>query len=117
MIALYIVLGIALLIAAILFTKLKVFVCYEDRLAVYAKILFFKFNIFPEKIKKQKKTKKKKGTKKPPQKAPQPAKKEEKSIVTKLWEMRSILSEIISRFLGKLHFKFLKLHISSKGWL
>lgn len=112
MIALYIVLGIALLIAAILFTKLKVFVCYEDRLAVYAKILFFKFNIFPEKIKKQKKTKKKKGTKKPPQKAPPPAKKEEKSIVTKLWEMRSILSETISRFLGKLHFKFLKLHIN-----
>lgn len=112
MIALYVILGIALLFAAILLTKIKVFVCYESSLTVYAKILFFKFNIFPEKVKKQKKSKKKKGKKKPPQKSSPPVKKEEKSIVAKLWEMRSALTEILSRFLGKLHFKFLKLHVS-----
>lgn len=106
MIALYIILGIALLIIALLLTKVRLFVCYEDALRVYAKILFLKFKIVPSKEKTKKPKKKKK---KVPSKSVE--KKEEKSIVSKLWEIRSVLCEIISRFLGKLHFKFLKLKI------
>lgn len=109
MIALYIVLGIALLIFAILITKIRFFICYEDDLRVFARIWFLKFNIVPSKEKKPKakKAKKKKAITESSEK-----KKDEKSIARKLWEMRSILTEIISKFLGKLHFKFLKLRIN-----
>ena len=109
MIALYIVLGIALLIAAILFTKIRLIICYEDDLRVYAKILFLRFKIVPSK---DKKPKTKKAKKKKEKAALPEKKKEEKSIAVKLWEMRSVLSEIVSKFLGKLHFKFLKLRIN-----
>ena len=109
MIALYIVLGIALLIFAILITKIRFFICYEDDLRVFARIWFLKFNIVPSKEKKPKakKAKKKKAITESSEK-----KKDEKSIARKLWEMRSILTKIISKFLGKLHFKFLKLRIN-----
>ena len=109
MIALYIVLGIALLIFAILITKIRFFICYEDDLRVFARIWFLKFNIVPSKEKKPKakKAKKKKAITESSEK-----KKDEKSIARKLWETRSILTKIISKFLGKLHFKFLKLRIN-----
>lgn len=109
MIAIYIVLGIALLIFAILITKIRFFICYEDDLRVFARIWFLKFNIVPSKEKKPKakKAKKKKAITESSEK-----KKDEKSIARKLWEMRSILTKIISKFLGKLHFKFLKLRIN-----
>ena len=42
----YILLGITLLITALLFIKVKVFVIYENDVKVYGKFLFFKFNIF-----------------------------------------------------------------------
>ena len=109
MIALYIVLGIALLITAILLTKLRLIICYEDDLRVYAKILFLRFKIVPSK---EKKPKVKKAKKKKEKTALPAKKKEEKSIAIKLWEMRSVLIKIISKFLGKLHFKFLKLRIN-----
>ncbi len=111
MIALYIILGIALLVAAILLTKIRVYICYEDSLRVYAKIWFIKFKFVPSKEKKPKKKKAKKQKKKKPDKALPEEKKEEKSIVTQLWEIKSVLSEISSRFLGKIHFRFLKLRI------
>lgn len=111
MIALYIVLGIALLICAILLTKIRVYICYDDTLSVYAKFWFIKFKIVPSKEKKQKTKKIKKQKKEKPDKALPEEKKEEKSIVTKLWEMKSVLADVSTRFLGKLHFKFLKLRI------
>jgi len=112
MIALYIILGIALLIAAILFTRLRVFICYEDSLTVYTKIWFLRFKIVPTREKKPKKKRTKKKKKEPSKSTLPEEQKKEKSIVTKLWEMKSVLTEVLSRFLGKLHFRFLKLRIN-----
>ena len=105
----YVLLGIALLIALLLITKVRVFICYDDSLRAYARLLFFKFNIFPEKVKRTKKEKKKKRQTDEAVVTVEP--KKEKSIPKKLWEMKSLLSSIISKFLDKIHFRFLKLKI------
>ena len=47
-IALYILLGIALLIVLILSIRGSVHIVYENDLKVYFKVLFFKFWLFPE---------------------------------------------------------------------
>lgn len=114
MIVFYVILGIVLLLSATLLMKVKVFICYDENLKVYAKILFFKFKIAPAKIKipKKKKRKKKGEPTTPPTLSSQKKVQEEKSIVAKLWEIRSVLVEILPQFLGKLHFKFLKLRIN-----
>lgn len=106
----YVLLGIALLIALLLITKVRVFICYDDSLRAYARLWFFKFNIFPEKVKRTKKEKKKKRQTAEAVVTVKP--KKEKSIPKKLWEMKSLLSSIISKFLDKIHFRFLKLKIN-----
>ena len=112
----YIILGIALLIALILLCKIKLFICYEDSLTVYAQVLFLKFKLIPKislKPKKKKAKRKKKGSAPPPAPAKTEAKatKKEKSIATKLWEIKEVLLSIIERGCGKLHFRFIKLKI------
>ena len=102
----YILLGIALLIALILITKVRIIVSYTDELKVYAKILFIKIRIVPEK---EKKSKKKKDKKKDTQVKEAPQK--EESIVKKIWSIKSLVADIIARFLNKLHFKFLRLRV------
>ena len=89
----YIILGIALLVALILLCKIKLFICYEDSLTVYAQVLFLKFKLIPKislKPKKKKAKRKKKGSAPPPTPAKTEAKatKKEKSIATKLWEIK-----------------------------
>ena len=110
----YVLMGIALLIALLLLSKVRVIFSYEDSLRIYARFLFIKIGIVPSKVKKPKKKKKEKP-KAPSLPAPADTEaipKKEKSTVSKLWEMRSALLEIIKKFLGKLHFKFLKLRIN-----
>ena len=108
----YVLLGIALLIVLLLLSKVRVFICYEDSLRIYAKFLFLKFSIIPTKEKKPKKKKPKKThvDTHPQEQVSQPTK--EKSITKKLWELRNGLFEIIKFFLGKLHFRFIKLRIN-----
>lgn len=105
----YILLGIALLIAFVLLSKVRFFICYEDSLRVYAKFWFFKFSILPEKEKKPKKSKKKEPS---TSVIKQTDEKKEPSIPRKLWEMRKALCEITNKFLSKVHFRFLKLKIN-----
>lgn len=119
MIALYIILGIALLIGIILLLRVKVIISYEERLQVYLRFAFFKVRLFPAKPKKPKKAKKKgKKTKKAPapntENKPEEQKKDE-GAVSKLWAMREILLHTIAKFLNKLHFKFVKLNIVVAG--
>lgn len=109
----YVLLGIALFIILLLLTKVRVFVCYDDSLRIYAKFLFMKFKIVPAKEKKPKKRKKKKpAPSAPPSSETAVISKKEKPLVKKLWEMKTALVEIFKNFLGKLHFKFLKLRIN-----
>lgn len=113
MVALYIVLGIALLISLIFLLRIKVIISYDKVLVVYLRILFVKIRLFPtraKKIKKKKKKKKKQDTTTRATDSSSDEKKED-GVVSKLWAMKEILLRTIEKFLGKLHFKLVKLNI------
>ena len=114
MIALYIILGIALLICLFLMLRAKIIISYNEELRAYFKLSFIKFRLFPAKPKKIKKRKKKQKRKTKASASDNKnvveAKKDD-GVVSKLWAMREILLHTISKFLGKLHFKFIKLNI------
>lgn len=118
MVALYIILGIALLISVLLLLRAKVIISYDEVLRVYFRLAFFKMRLFPAKPRKQKKKKsKKKKTQKTPvstEKKSDEYKKDD-GVVSKLWAMREILLNTINKFLGKLHFKLIKLNIVVAG--
>lgn len=73
MIALYIILGIILLLFLITLIRVQVFATYTGDLTLTLKILFFKISILPQK----EKPKKPEKEKKPKQEKPKPEKKEE----------------------------------------
>ncbi len=118
MIALYIILGIALLIGLILFLRARVIITYDESLRVDFRLAFFRMRLFPAKPKKIKKRKKKskKATKAPvpTEKKDEEAKKDD-GVVSKLWALRRILLHTIEKFLGKLHFKLIRLNIVVAG--
>lgn len=116
----YIISGIALLIGLLLFSKIRLFVCYDESLRVYARLWFIRYDIIPARAKIPKKEKPKKGAPKkaPVPKAPAPApakEKKEKSTVSKLWEIKEVILSIVSKAMGKLVFKFIKLKIIIGG--
>ena len=113
MTALFIILLIALLICVFLLLRLKLVISCDTNIRVYIRFLFFKFNLYPKKPHKVKKKNKKKKSK---PSAPAPKKENEESIkdngaLSKLWLMRKILLTTIEKFLGKLHFKFIRLNV------
>lgn len=115
MIALYIILGIILLIGLLLLSRVKLIINFDADLKVYLRFLFIKFNLFPEPSKLPKKKRKKK--KKEISASSRPAndessqKKKEDPLIKKLWSIREILLQTIERFLGKVHFKFIRLNV------
>ena len=115
MTALYIILGIILLIGLLLLSRVKLIVNFDDDLKVYLRFLFIKFNLFPEasKFPKFKRKKKKKGNalSSPPANDGNAQKKKDRSIVTRLWTIRQVLLQTIEKFLGKVHFKFVRLNV------
>lgn len=117
MLALYIILGISLLILLILLLKVKIIISYEGALQVYLKFAFFKKRIFPPSSKKQKKKTKKKQTSNisAPSEKKADDNKKDNSVVSQIWAMREILLNTIAKFLGKLHFKLMKLNIVVAG--
>ena len=115
----YILLGIALLITLLLSSKIKLFICYDDTLTVYAKFLFLRFNIVadeknlslkPKRKKKNRKSKAPKTSDEPSKSSPAP-KQAGKSTIAKLFELKEIILRFINKFFKKLHFKFIKLKI------
>ena len=106
MIALYIILGILLLIFLILLIKVEVFATYTDELALTLKVLFYKKKLLPAppKPEKKKKAPAKKPKKKKPEKKEEETegkeKKEKKSYIAKLKDKKG-LSGIVS-LLGSL---------------
>ena len=117
MIALYILLGIILLIGILLILRVKLIISCDENLNVYLRFFLIKFNLFPEKPKKRRKKKKKNNQAKSASaentKSDEPNK--EQSIVKKMWSIRKILLYTIEKFLGKLHFKFVRLNIVVGG--
>ena len=113
MIALYIILGITLLIGLILVLRVRLVINFDDDLCVYLRFLFFTYRIYPEKPKKsmpkRRKSKKSKNTKAEASTKSEEPKKED-TVVSKLWAIRKVLLTTIERFLGKVHFKFVKLN-------
>lgn len=105
-----ILLFIALLLLIFLTAKVELVISYTNELKVYAKFLFWRFKLYPEKKKKKQKKGKKpvKPTFKPP------VKKEEKKktdVISKLYEYRTVVIEIIKEFSKKLHFRFVNINI------
>lgn len=115
MIALYIILGIILLICLILLLRVRLIINFENDLNVYFRLLFIKFSLYPEKTKfrfrKRKKKKKLKSNTSQHTSNQEETQKKEESIVKRLWSIRSVLLHTIEKFLGKVHFKFVKLHV------
>ena len=114
----YILLAIFLLLLLLLITKIKVYLCYDDSLRVYAEFLFFKFNIIPSK---QRKKKKKKSKKSNSTKANTPSNvksnsvtnnSKEKSAIQKLFDVREALLALIKKFFKRLHFRFIVLKVN-----
>ena len=68
MIALYIILGILLLLFLILMIRVRVFFTYTDDALVYVKVLFFKIRLLPKEEKEKKPKKEPPKEKKPEQK-------------------------------------------------
>lgn len=94
MIALYIILGILLLLFLISLIRVQVFAQYAETLTLSVKVLFFKIQLLPAKEEKEKKPKKEKPKKKKPeQKKPEEDKKEKKkkpSFLSKLKDKKGI---------------------------
>ena len=112
MIGLYITLGIALLICMLLSLRVKVIISYDRILRAYLRILFLKYDLIPYKEKKQSKKKKKKEKKSSlPREKSASNEKEDVSVAKKLYSIREVLIHTIEKFLGKLHFKIMKLSI------
>ncbi len=111
MIALYIILGALLLISLILLLRVRVVINYEEILYVYLRVLCFKYRLYPLKPIKAKRKKKKQKEAPIKESKPEATDKKEDSIPKKLWVMREILLNTISRFLNKLHFKLIKLNV------
>ncbi len=115
MIALYIILGIILLIGLLLLSRVRLIINFDADLKVYLRFLFIKFNLFPEpsKLPKRKRKKKKKEISASSRSANDESsqKKKEDPLIKKLWSIREILLQTIERFLGKVHFKFVRLNV------
>lgn len=94
MIALYIILGILLLIFLISLIRVQVFAYYSETLSLSVKVLFFRIQILPAKEKKEKKPKKEKPKeKKPKEKKPEEDKKEKEkkpSFLSKLKDKKGV---------------------------
>lgn len=108
MIALYIILGVLLLLFLLTLIRVQIFASYSDTLTLTLKILFFKKTLVPsppehKKAKKTKKSKKPKKTKKSDQKQKeaeeQPEEKKKKSLLGKLKEKKG-LSGLVSLLTG-----------------
>lgn len=103
MIALYIILGILLLLFLIMLIRVQVFASYTDELRLSVKVLFFRLTILPAP---PKKPKKKKPEKKPKEKKPEaektveePEKKEKKPFLSRLKEKKG-LTGLVELFTG-----------------
>lgn len=96
MLALYIILGILLLIFLILLIPVHVFADYSEEIALYLKVLFVKIKLLPKKEKPEKKKpqKEEKKEEKPKEKKPE-EKKKKQSYFSKLKEKKG-LSGLIS---------------------
>lgn len=114
-IALYIILGLILLITLMLSFRVNLHVIYEDELSVYLRVLFFKYYLYPEKTKKfsakkHDKKKKKESAKKTAIKQVENG--EQKStLLSKLNLVKEILSVFVKSFSKHLHVKVARLHV------
>lgn len=107
MLALYIILGIILLLFALCFVKLEFFANYNESLTLKLKVLFLQFTLVPAKKKKAKKTKKPKAEK--TKKSEKKEKEKKPSYLKKLSEKKGV-SGLLSIFveLSKLVYTTLK---------
>ena len=114
--ALYILLGIIVIVALLLSINVSLHIIYKDDLNIYLKVLFIKHNIFPEKKKKFNKkdfSKKEKGKKSSSDIViTEKSKKEKKpSLVDKISYIKEILSVFLKAFSKYLKIDLKTLHI------
>lgn len=91
MIALFIILGILLLLFLISLIKIEIFITYQDSVTLVLKILFVKLKLVsPDKEKKPKKKKKEKSKKKVPKKEETEEKEKKQSLLSSLKEKHGL---------------------------
>ena len=115
-IALYILLGLALLICIVLSIRGSVHIVYENDLKIYFKVLFFKFWLFPEgqvKFDPKKYEKMLKGEKSSPQAIMDEIKQESKknSLVENIKLISNLVSSLLHFCAPYMRVKLAKLHI------
>lgn len=110
----YILMGIALLLALILFilfSKAKVIISYDDRLKIYAKLYFFKINLSIPSILNQSSIRKEKRRGKFHEKVQKKGELLPKPIEETIAEIRILLDALIHHFLNKIRVYFVRLRV------
>ena len=110
----YILLGIALLLAFIifiLFSKVKAIISYDDRLIIYAKLYFIKINLSIPDLLKKSKIKKEKRRNKFHQKQINNGQELLPPLTETLEEIKILLDALINHFLHKIRFYFVRLKV------
>lgn len=106
----FIIVGIILLFLFFLLSPVKLVISYDDYdMTIYAKYLFIKKTLVPQKEKKDRKRKKSKD--KDDKKEKDEKETGYQGIVKRLMSMKDDLEYLLSYFFGKLHFRFLKTNI------
>lgn len=134
MIALWILCGIAILVGLILLTSVGIELRYDGDIRLSIMVAFYRYQLIPERTKKVrlwKFSKKryerllaKETAEKKPKKKPQsvhkhdkepaaPVKREEKSkLASDLWQMRSVILDILGGFFRKVRTRRVKIHLT-----
>ena len=101
MIALYIILGILLLLFLLILIKVEIFAVYSDELSLTLKVLFYRIVLLPSKPKPKKKEEPKKEPEKKPTEQPEDKKekKQKQSYLTKLKNKKG-LTGVLSLLTG-----------------
>lgn len=115
-IALYILLGLIVIVAILLSIRVGLHIIYEDDLNVYLKVLFIKYSIYPAKkkkfnIKKYNKKEKKKKSQSDIVIKEKSEKEKNPSLLDKISFIKEILSVFLKAFSKHLKVNLKKLHI------
>lgn len=136
MTALWILCGVVVAVCLLLLIPLGIELRYNGDISLSVKVSFFRYSLIPKRRKKirlwkfSKKryekmlAKEKNKSEKKPAKKPRLAAKhdamvrkaeesaEKKKLISDLWELRSVMLDILDRFLNKIHTKSLRVHLT-----
>lgn len=112
MTALYVILGILLLIALVLCLRVNLHIKYKSELAIYLRILFVKIPLIPQrKSKKIKQKKKSQSTDSPKVVTSEERQKKSPTLLENLGMIKEVLAVFLKTFAKKLKVKLARIHV------